>query len=248
MNVESCSCETIQLSFSGNGFVVSATVSINRLSREHDHPLSLPVHRLFLPRLITLPCRSRSFLSLVLVHGVSLACSSPFAGLWVKAHLRGDTGCCTRPPLRRSSLSLVKAPCSWSRPHDPPKCHRFLVLRVPRRSWHRCGQQPRTDRVAVRCLQNCSHHPASQGICLLKFLCSVSHSLSSAAVPTREYEMVSAQDMEEVMDGAKSGGFLRILRLARPEWPYLVLGLLPLWLTAAGAGPVTGVLADCLTL
>ena len=60
--------------------------------------------------------------------------------------------------------------------------------------------------------------------------------------------MVSAQDMEEGMDGAKSGGFLRILRLARSEWPYLVLGLLPLWLTATGAGPAAGVLADCLTL
>ena len=54
--------------------------------------------------------------------------------------------------------------------------------------------------------------------------------------------------MEEGTDGAKSGGFLRILRLARPEWPYLVLCLLLQGLTAIRAGRATGVLPDCLTL
>ena len=184
LNVESCSCGTIQLSFSGNVFLFSATVSIHRLSREHDHPYSPrppPVlaasHH---PPCVGLGRFSRLFWSIVSLLRAALL----LLGCGVKAHLRGDTGCCTRPPLHGSSFSLVKAPCPCSLPHGPPKCHRFLVFRVPRRSRHRCGQHPRTDRLAVRCLQNCSPHPAPQGICLLKFLCSVSHPLSSAAVPT----------------------------------------------------------------
>ena len=237
-------------------FFVSATVSINHLSRGHDHPLSIPSTvcscRVSSPSRVGLGCFSRLFWSIVSLLRAALL----LLGCGVKAHLRGDAGCCTTPPLHRSSLSLVKAPCPCSGPHGPPKCHRFLVFRVPRRSRHRCGQHPRTDRLAVRCLQNCSPHPAPQGICLLKFLCSVSHSLSSAAVPTRGAHSAAFGSprwsahrtwrrawtaRSPVASFASCGWHVPGSRIS--SLAYCFCGsLLPM------GGPATGVLADCLTL